>query len=633
MRAVPLLLLTLACTTPTPTPGGATTTTTTTTTAAPLFSTKPATSSLTIVHIGDSEAGLLGDLSEGTGGVAKTQAIIGALVQRASSFIVVHAGDTFIPAPELSLEIDTPAGRRSALLSGNDRLGVQAAAVGNHDFDLGESFTADAIKGAAFPYVSSTLQVTGGPLLPMLIDDASPWLHDPATRGHIVRRGKLCVSALTKAGACEGGVVGVVGTSPEDLKLLTRGAANVSAPADTAATRDALQPHVDALRGEGISVIVLLSHRQGVDSDLALVASGLVGVDVIVSGGGENLLASARHRLREGARRDALCDVVGVPCFPIVARAKDGAAVAVTATEGDLRSVGALALSFDDDGRLTGIENSSRPWPVDEESLLELRATVDKQLLGFELQVRDALLPFAKVVGHTPVFLDGAREHVRNHETNLGDLSADALLRAARSARPDVVAAFRNGGGLRASIPGPDITLLDVHTALRFDSAVVVVDVSHRALWRTIEAALIGAGNNGNGRGHFPQLSAGVELVYRTRGDDLRPLLTDGKVTGVVCDGARVKRLVLHHDKGDVVVVDNGALPTPDARVAVATIDYLANGGDGWFPEGALTAAPTTSTEQSAFVALLADPQAQAKSLAKTQRTTAVDEAAVASCP
>ncbi|MDP2344703.1 MAG: 5'-nucleotidase C-terminal domain-containing protein [Deltaproteobacteria bacterium] len=633
MRAAPLLLLLLAaarillaCTT-TPT----TTTTTpaaTTTVPPPLFSAKPATSSLTVVHIGDSEAGLLGDLAEGTGGIAKTRAIIAALVQRASSSIVVHAGDTFIPAPELSLEVS----KRSALLSGNDRLGVQAAAVGNHDFDLGESFTADAIKGAAFPYVSSTLLVSGGPLLPLVIEDASPWLHDPATRGHIVRRGKLCIGAI-KDGKCEGGgVVGVVGASPEDLKVLTRGARNVSAPASTEATRDMLQGHIDALRKEGISVIVLLSHRQGVHRDLALIESGLVGVDVVVSGGGENLLASSKHRTRSGAKRDALCDVVGDPCYPIVRLARDGAAVAVIATEGDLRSVGALVVSFDDDGRLTGVEKASRAWPVDEESLLELRATVDKELLAFELLVRDALLPFAKVVGRAPVFLEGAREQVRNHETNLGDLSADAVLRAAHASDKGVVAALRNGGGIRASIPGPDVTLLDVHTALRFDSAVVVTELSHRELWRTVEAALIGAGNNGNGRGNFPQVSAGVELVYRTGGADQQQSMKEGKVDGVACDGTRVKRLVLHQGKTAIVVVDDGALPTPDARVSVATIDYLAHGGDGWFPGVAVKTAPTTLTEQSSFIALLADAPAVATSLKASARIKSVDESVSASC-
>ncbi len=633
MRAAPLLLLCLACTTPTPSTK-TTTTAMTTTKAEPIFSAKPSTSGLTIVHIGDSEAGLLGDLGEGTGGIAKTRAIIEALVKRApGSSVVVHAGDSLVPAPELSLELPRASGgTRSALLSGNDRLGLQAAALGNHEFDLGESFTADVIKGAAFPYVSSTLLVPAGPLQPLVVDDVTPWLHDPATRGHLVRRGKLCTGTIA-GGTCEGGVVGVVGTSPEDLKLLSRGAQHVSVPADTAATRDALQVHVDALRAEGISVIVLLSHRQGVERDLALIDAGLVGVDIIVSGGGENLLASAKHRLRHGATRDALCKVVGEPCFPIARRARDGAAVLVTATDGDLKTVGGLTVSFDDDGHLTGVDQSSRPWPVDEESLLELRATVDKETLSFELQVRDALLPLAKVVGHSAVFLDGTREQVRNLETNLGDLSADAILQAAAGARPDVVAAFRNGGGIRASIPGPEVTLLDVRSALRFDSAVVVVDLSHRDLWRTLEAALIGAGNKGNGRGNFPQVSAGVELEYRTGGSDQQQSLREGKVEGVACEGTRVKRLVVHRGKDQVVVVDGGTLPTPDALISIATIDYLAQGGDGWFPTQALKLQKTTSTEQSAFMALLADAKAQAQSLANHHRTTAVDEVATAACP
>ena len=631
MRALLLLPVVLACSTaqhgstlnipPTnhaTAPGAATAT---------LFSPQPATSTLTVIHIGDSEAGLLADLSTGIGGLAQTRAIIDALVARSSAAIVVHAGDTFIPAPELSVEVN----KRSALLTGNDSLGVQAAAVGNHDFDLGEAFLADAVSAAAFPLVSSTLMVGSGPLQARLIDDGTPWLQDPATRGHIVRRGKLCTGTLS-AGRCDGGVVGVVGASPEDLKALTRGAQNVSVPATVVATRDALQPHIDALRAEDISVIVLLSHRQGVQRDIALVESGLVGVDVIVSGGGENLLASTKHRLRPGAVRDALCTVVGDPCFPMVVRARDGAAVALTATEGDLLAVGALTLSFDDDGRLTGFENSSRPWPVDEISLLELRATIDKSLLAFEMKVRDTLLPLTRVVGHTTVFLDGRRDQVRNRETNLGDLSADALLHSARLTNPEVAIALRNGGGIRASIPGPDVTLLDVRTALRFDSSVLVAQITHHELWRTLEAALIGAGHNGNGRGNFPQVSSGVELVYRTGGADQQQTQHGGKVDGVGCDGTRVKRLVLHRGAEVIVIVDNGALPTPAAPVTVATIDYLARGGDGWFPGITPTWTATTATEQSAFMGLLADPAGWDRSLASAPRTTTTDEAQPASC-
>ncbi len=592
------------------------------------FSTKPSTSTLQVVHIGDSEAGLLGDVDAGTGGVARTRAIIDALVRKSGSSIVVHAGDTLIPAPELALEMPLPMlgvdKPKSPLLVGNDQVSVQVSAFGNHDLDLGEGFAADVIKASSYPMVSSTLLVPNGPLAAVLIDPArdgtpTPWVHE--SRGHLLRRARLCTGPVID-GACQGGVVGVVGTSPEGIQAISKGAQNVSTPATPEGTLAALQTEVDALRKEGLSVVVLLSHRQGIERDLALIELGLTGVDVVVSGGGENLLASSKHRLRDGAARDPLCERLGEPCYPLVRQARDGAAVVVVATEGDLRSVGSLGVSFDDEGRVTGVERSSRPWPVDEESLLELRASADTKLVAFELAVRDALAPLRKVVGETPVLLEGTREIVRNGETNLGSLSADALLAAARTERPDVTAAFRNAGGIRGSIPGPHITLLDVKSTLRFDSKVVIVDVSHSELVDTLDVALHGAGT---ARGHFPQVSGNVELVYG--------------VWPEVCPQRRVERLVID----GLVVVDHREVQTPEARIAVATIDYLANGGDGWFagppaipgrplqgrsgpgapakpPIAKPATTPTKATEQTALMALLADKKNMAASLARTGR-------------
>jgi 2',3'-cyclic-nucleotide 2'-phosphodiesterase (5'-nucleotidase family) len=69
------------------------------------WSTNPSTSTLHLVHVGDTEAGMLGDLGAGVGGAAKTAAIISAHVARAGSALVVHGGDTLIPSPELALEV------------------------------------------------------------------------------------------------------------------------------------------------------------------------------------------------------------------------------------------------------------------------------------------------------------------------------------------------------------------------------------------------------------------------------------------------------------------------------------------------------------------------------------------------
>ncbi len=599
--------------------------------SASLFSSAPSTTTLHLITVGDTEAGLLGD-DAGVGGVARSAAIIDALQKKVGRALVLHAGDSFIPSPELSLDFVWPpdaATRQSPLIAGNNALGVHAAALGNHDFDLGESFLADVIRKADFPYVASTLSMIGGPLAP-LVDDQLTWLETPQAKGKLLRRARFCLGTL-KGNTCAGDVVGVVGAVPESLRVLSAGAKTAQAPLNTAATVRALGPHIDALRAAGAKIVVLLSHRQGVARDIELVEAGLVGVDVIISGGGENRLANAGQRMIPGEPIDQLCQSEAAGCFPVLRRAKDGSAVAIVATDGGLRTVAALDVSFDSRGQATTVEKSSRPYPVDEESLLELRADVDRSLVALELATRDALAPLLEVVGTVGVYLEGRRELVRNQETNLGSLSADALLRAARAQVPGVVAAFRNGGAIRDAIGviskdgaalGKDVTVLDIKSALRFDSPVVVVDVSHDDLARCIEASLMGAGT---GQGRFPQVSAGVSVRYRQTGKDQVQRSVEGRVEGIDEDCTRLYDLRLTDDAGAVItVVDKGVVLTPDAVVRIATIDYLAQGGDGWFPTGKPTMTGTNTAEQRAFRELLAAPGEVEKSLAVSGRIVAI---------
>ncbi len=574
----------------------------------------PSTQQVSLLHVSDTEAGVLG--AGDIGGIARAQAVITALRANAVHPIVVHGGDSIIPSPELSLELDG----KSVVVQANALLGAAAFGVGNHEFDMGEVFLADVIRASPAPYLSSDLFIIDGALKPLVVDvsGATPWVNDIG--GELAARAKVCAGTY-HSGACDGVTVGVVAMTTEQLRSVSKGAtAAVKLPVDLAGVIDAVNAQVRALEAEGIHVIVALSHMQGVRYDLKLIERGLVGVDVIVSAGGEHLLSEPKHRLLPGDSTDPACQQEA-SCYPIVKRAADGAAVLIVSTPGDLRYVGALTVDLDADGHVTHIGTASRPVPLDETTMLELRASVDRKVLTFEQRARDALAPMLVEVGASLPYLEGAREHVRNAQTNLGDASADALLLASEGAlsadaRPTF--ALRNAGGIRASIgnidvkgakTGGPVRLLDVRTALKFDTKVVVVELSHQQLVDTLEAALIQAGN---ARGQFPQVSSGVRLVYAPAARELLPRVLDGKVIGIRCPGARVQQLVVPGARGDVVVVKDGAVVTPLSVVRIATLDYLTNGGDGWFPGAHLDAHdvvdPVTRqpvTEQSAFLALL----------------------------
>lgn len=586
------------------------------------FSKAPTVRTLAILHAADLESAILvGSAAREAGGIARASTVVRALAANSRAPVaILAAGDTFLPAPELKIDVDGV----NAVLGASHLFGFRATTLGNHEFDLGEGFLADMIAKSRFAYVASTIDFDAGPLAPLVLpsDDGAPFVE--RAPGRIVRRARQCAGGelVDEGGAtmCTGTVIGLVGAVTPSLRQISNLPDHLHVRDSLPEVVSAVQREVDALTREGVDLVVLLSHLQGVHHELELLELGLTGVDVIVAGGGDNRLADPSHRLLGGHAPDALCRSAEPSCYPLLRRARDGAPVAVVATDGQLLYVGQLTVGFDAQGVLTHVDGpATRPWPTDARAHLELRAELAADGLAHEARVAEALAPLMRPLATTAVFLDGIRENVRNRETNLGDLSADALLFAAHAnGAPDVVLALRNGGGIRAPIGGVDsethartgttIRALDVQTSFRFDNGLVVIDVSHAELVRGVESALRQAGTT---RGHFPQASAGVELAY-VDGPDQTHVLTDGKITGIQCPGARVQTLRVPSPKGPLTVVEGGRVVTPDARVQAVTLDYLAKGGDGWFPLTDTRARPLLDssgagvTEQRAFTEYVA---------------------------
>jgi len=150
-------------------------------------------------------------------------------------------------------------------------------------------------------------------------------------------------------------------------------------------------------------------------------------------------------------------------------------------------------------------------------------------------------------VGRTGVVLDARRQILRTQETGLGNFIADVMREAHQA---DV--AVMNGGGIRGDkiIPPGELTRRDVYTLVPFSNAVVKVEVTGAALRQMLEHGLAQADNQGGG---FLQVS-GLRATYAPA----RPA------------GQRV------------VSLEVGGKPVdPGARYTVATIEFIANGGDG----------------------------------------------------
>ncbi|MCD6159180.1 MAG: 5'-nucleotidase C-terminal domain-containing protein [Kosmotoga sp.] len=144
------------------------------------------------------------------------------------------------------------------------------------------------------------------------------------------------------------------------------------------------------------------------------------------------------------------------------------------------------------------------------------------------------------VVGETKILLEGTRDIIRNQDTNLGHLIADAMLWKTGA---DLV--ITNAGGIRASInPGP-ITYRDVLTVLPFGNTVYIAKLTGEQLMDVLEyTATIPAG-----KGARPQVSG---LSYKIENGEIKDVLVNGETLD------------------------------PEKVYTLATNNYLAAGGDGY---------------------------------------------------
>jgi 5'-nucleotidase len=529
---------------------------------------------LTILHNNDGESQLidLGSGLEDFGGVARFKTVVDGLKDEAVNgprqfdqkgakrgVIMVSSGDNFLAGPEFnaSLQKGVPFYDTIAM----DLIGYDAVAIGNHDFDFGPDVLADFIEGyerTEPPYVSANLDVSAEPRLKALADGD-----------------RISASTVLKE---RGEYIGVVGATTPNLPF-------ISSPRNVVVDQDvagAVQAEVDMLEMIGIDKIVFISHLQDIEGDIAL-AGDLDGVDVMVAGGGDEVLANPGDLLVPGDEA-----IIYGP-YPMWATDSDGTQVPVVTTRGNYGYVGRLVVGFDKAGEVVRVGSNSGPVRV------AGGAYPDAVMPDPEMQalvtdpVSDALEALAtNVIATSEVDLDGLRNSVRSTETNEGNLIADSLLWQATLLAPsfgvdtpDV--ALQNGGGIRndSIIPAGDITELDTYDMVPFPNFVTVLeDIPRDQFKEILENAVsrIPPPAEPGGTGRFAQI-AGFSFEYDPT---QTPMLIDVDGT-VLVPGSRVQEVVL--DDSTVIVSGGSVVPGPD--LTVATIDFLATGGDQYPFRGA----------------------------------------------
>ena len=544
----------------------------------------PARFTLQLLHAADLEGGV-----EALDNAPRFSSVLNALKAGEENTVIIGAGDTYIPGaffaagndPSLRDVLGREGSGRADILMIN-AMGFMASALGNHEFDLGTGVLASLIAedgrgyvGTAFPFLSANLDFSPDTNLAPLVVDAG-------------QEAKAIPNSVSKSAVIttpSGTKIGVIGaTTPLLPKISVPGDVRVSPENrdDIPALAAIIQESVDELRLTGVKVIILTGHLQRFSIDEAL-ATQLDGVDIIISGGSNTLLADNTDRLRDGDTADGN--------YPILATSAADEPVAIVSTDGNYRYVGRLVLDFDEAGVLIpeSIDAEvSGAFATDEVGVTNTGdAAPAPRVVAITEAIRNVVLAKdGATFGSTSVYLEARRGAVRTEETNLGNLTADANLDAARRVDPTVVASLKNGGGMRASIgvivgvdelPPPanplvgktegDISQLDIENTLRFNSGLSLLTLTAAQLLEVIEHAVAEA-QLGVSTGQFPQVG-GLAFSY----DMSQPA------------GEKVRSLVITDSDGnpmDIVAQNGEVVGDRERTFRIVTRDFLADGGDDY---------------------------------------------------
>ncbi len=554
-------------------------------------------------------------------------------------------GDGFVDFFE---ELDTFEGRVDVSIM--NALGFDASAVGNHEFDAGTDALENIINydseegnslsggrfgndnylneidwlGVQFPYLTANLDFSQdfdvGPLFTEQIWPASAFLsdflsarvnpNDPSEVGVDSNDPKIAPATILEEG---GEMIGVVGATTQLIASLssTGNIDDVSSPGtnDMPALAAVLQPVIDQLLDQGIDKIIVVSHLQQLALETEL-AGLLNGVDVIIAGGSDTLLSDGDDQLRPGD--------VSQGDYPVEVTNADGDPALIVSTDGEYAYVGRLVVTFDEDGVVVtdALEESvNGAYATDEAGVLGVTGAADLEeaIAGSDKAtdvqnlvdaVTDVVTTLdGDIAGESSVFLNGERSSVRTEETNLGNLTADANLKAAQEVDHEVLVSFKNGGGIRAAIgeivdngdgtstrtttaanpasgkEAGEISELDIDNTLRFDNGLVVVELTPEQLKIILEHG-VAATEEGATPGQFPQVG-GIHFSFDPDGT-AQELGDDGEVLAA---GTRVHDVALVDAYGvpQQMIIEDGAVATdaPES-IKVVTLNFLAGGGDGY---------------------------------------------------
>jgi 5'-nucleotidase len=471
------------------------------------------------------------DGKRAAGGLPWLAAAIDDLRLQKPDLVLLDGGDTF----QGDAAINTSRGLGS--VAAFDLLGVDAGAIGNHEFDYGGAPGADPLRGA----LEEAAKARKAQFLSANIrkSDGSPYAPPGIAPWKMIERNGIQL-----------GVIGLT-TTETPQTTLAKNVADLRFE-DPVSTVALLAPE---LRKRGADAIVVVGHLTGsckpkgfAEPDPECHPDGEIGrllselprgtIDVLVAGHAHTLINQriGDTFVLEARSHGQILDEIDLVFGP----------QGLDRDASELHAPWALTHAAVDPGC------SRAPFPTAPLDvggrMLTPKASAIALVTSLMAKAPDLCAP----IGCTT----HAINRDRGGEAPLGDLVADAML----AQFPTADLAITNSGGLRADLPAGQLRLVDVQSVMPFDNRLELVEVDGAHL-----AEIVRIGSSGA----HGALQVGGHLRYSFDPDNTAGTDRDGD--GAVSDWER--------DRVCAVEVANEPI-SPSRRYRVATSDFLFGGGD-----------------------------------------------------
>lgn len=293
----------------------------------------------------------------------------------------------------------------------------------------------------------------------------------------------------------------------------------------TAATRT-----IQAIKksNPNIERFVALTHI-GYDEDIAL-AKASTDISLIIGGHSHTLLGN---------------DTGSKGPYPTIVKNAVGEEVFVVTSFRWGEYLSYIDVEFDNKGRIVKYEGAPIHLTNTTAEEPKLKSQITEWAKAFDEYSKT-------ILGQTQQKL--VQANCQSQECTMGDFTADAL----EDYRSDSVAGIMNAGGMRKEVEAGDVTLQDALEVFPFGNSVTQLDFTGKQLWDAFEGIVSKKSvENGQTVTSFVQVSRSIKFTYNPNS----PV------------GSRLVTLSIKGEPVDMA-----------KSYRITTIDYLATGGDNFWP-------------------------------------------------